>query len=384
MSSQTASRPGKITDRISIFEQKQSPASQGNVSLGSVPSKHYPAKRTLSSKNVNVLKSQFDTSGENRKISPAESITTIQETSPPPPPPPRTLPPESPPQVPKRTSVTSKPAKKPTVSPTSSGKSSPTDRGGGGPTKTTTTPGRRSPPGSKTVLNKSTPVSSKTGTPTKKKLVSTNPSPTAPIPKNVNGSNKKVASRTTSSPISPPAQPQSTISSLEKSNNSVSAATTTPVPTSKMTSSNSTVKKASLIQNTNTPTSVLNDQKNNNNNSKISEVNSLTVAVDSNNHVPIVEVSLENAPSATSTPNLNSKKSLTTPASELTVTTTMERPDITENLIEHSVKSPDLVVNKNFINEAVTGSRYWSNQALQNDNSTKISQVVRIPIYFHF
>ena len=64
MSSQTASRPGKITDRISIFEQKQSPASQGNVSLGSVPSKHYPAKRTLSSKNVNVLKSQFDTSGE--------------------------------------------------------------------------------------------------------------------------------------------------------------------------------------------------------------------------------------------------------------------------------------------------------------------------------
>jgi hypothetical protein len=151
-----------------------------------------------------------------------------------------------------------------------------------------------------------------------------------------------------------------------------------------MTSSNSTVKKASLIQNTNTPTSVLNDQKNNNNNSKISAVTSLTVAVDSNNHVPIVEVSLENAPSATSTPNLNSKKSLTTPASELTVTTTMERPDITENLIEHSVKSPDLVVNKNFINEAVTGSRYWSNQALQNDNSTKISQVVRIPIYFHF
>ena len=129
---------------------------------------------------------------------------------------------------------------------------------------------------------------------------------------------------------------------------------------------------------------MLNDQKNNNNNSKISEVNSLTVAVDSNNHVPIVEVSLENAPSATSTPNLNSKKSLTTPASELTVTTTMEHPDITENLIEHSVKSPDLVVNKNFINEAVTGSRYWSNQALQNDNSTKISQVVRIPIYFHF
>jgi hypothetical protein len=237
MSSQTASRPGKITDRISIFEQKQSPASQ-NVSLGgSIPSKHYPAKRTLSSKNVNVLKSQFDLSGENRKISPASENTTTNEeqpSSPPPPPPPRTLPPESPPQVPKRTSVTSsKPTKKPTVSPTSSGKSSPTDRGGGGgPTKTT--PGRRSPPGSKTGLNKSAPVSSKTATPIKKKLVSTNPSPTTPIPKN--SGNKKVASRTNSSPISPP-QPQNN-SSLEKSNNSVSEKTTaTPVPTSKMTSS---------------------------------------------------------------------------------------------------------------------------------------------------
>lgn len=142
-----------------------------------------------------------------------------------------------------------------------------------------------------------------------------------------------------------------------------------------MTSSNSTVKKASLIHNT-TTTSV-SDQKNNNNNSKI-EVSSLTVAVDSNNHVPIIEVSLENAPSATSTPNLNSKKSLTT-ASELTVTTTMEHT-IPENRIEHTEKSPDLVVNKNFINEAVTGNRYWSNQALQNDNSTKISQAMKLDL----
>jgi len=141
-----------------------------------------------------------------------------------------------------------------------------------------------------------------------------------------------------------------------------------------MTSSSniSTVKKASFIQNTTTSS----DQKNNNNNSKI-EVSSLTVAVDSDNHVPIIEVSLENAPSATSTPNLNSKKN-STAASELTVTTTMEH-SIPENHIEH-VKSPDLVVNKNFINEAVTGNRYWTNQALQNDNSTKISQAMKLDL----
>merc|ERR1712172_76069 len=97
-----------LTDRISMFEQKkpQSP----NVSSTSVPTKHYPAKRTLSSKNVHTLKSQFDKSGDMKLLTSQESI--IQETSPPPPPPPRTLPPESPPQVPKRTSVTSKPAKK--------------------------------------------------------------------------------------------------------------------------------------------------------------------------------------------------------------------------------------------------------------------------------
>ena len=70
--------------------------------------------------------------------------------------------------------------------------------------------------------------------------------------------------------------------------------------------------------------------------------------------VPIIEVSLETPPSATSTPiNLNTKPD----------------PPIVAN--------DDLkVVNKNFINSAVTGgNRYWTNQALQNDNSTKISQV---------
>ena len=42
-----------------------------------------------------------------------------------------------------------------------------------------------------------------------------------------------------------------------------------------------------------------------------------------------------------------------------------------------AIEEADLkVVNKNFINSAVTGgNRYWTNQALQNDNSTKISQV---------
>lgn len=116
----------------------------------------------------------------------------------------------------------------------------------------------------------------------------------------------------------------------------------------------------------------------NNNNSKIDHKNSSNLAEDSNNHVPIIEVSLE-TPSATSTPNLNSKKN-----SVPTKTDT----SVLENPIEHvKSKSPDtsdLVVNKNFINEAVTGSRYWTNQALQNDNSTKISQVVRADFFNFF
>lgn len=355
-----------LTDRISMFEQKkpQSP----NVSSTSVPTKHYPAKRTLSSKNVHTLKSQFDKSGDMKLLTSQESI--IQETSPPPPPPPRTLPPESPPQVPKRISVTSKPTKKPTVSPPSSGKASPT----GGSAKTTTA-GRKSPPGSKTGLNKTTAPSKTQATPTKKKPVSNSPSPTTPIPKNVGGINngKKVASRTTSSPISP--QPQHNIS-LEKSG-SVAAQTMQQQqqqPVSKMTSSHSstTVKKASLIQQNQTSS----DHKNNNNSKIITDHSSsnLCAVADSNNqHVPIIEVSLE-TPSATSTPNLNSKKNSVQ-------TTTKTDTSVLENPIEHvKSKSPDtsdLVVNKNFINEAVTGSRYWTNQALQNDNSTKISQVVR-------
>ena len=71
--------------------------------------------------------------------------------------------------------------------------------------------------------------------------------------------------------------------------------------------------------------------------------------------MPIIEVSLETPPSATSTPiNLNTK------------------PDPPISVTDADLK----VVNKNFINSAVTGgNRYWTNQALQNDNSTKISQV---------
>lgn len=78
----------------------------------------------------------------------------------------------------------------------------------------------------------------------------------------------------------------------------------------------------------------------------------------------IMEVSVvgETTPSATSTPishnvNLNSKKASS------------------EVLHETSNDTLDLVVNKNFINAAVTGNRYWTNQALQNDNSLKINQV---------
>ena len=76
----------------------------------------------------------------------------------------------------------------------------------------------------------------------------------------------------------------------------------------------------------------------------------------------IMEVRLDTPPSATSTPlsnaNLNTKKSSTT-----------------SEVIETSHDTLDLVVNKNFINAAVTGNRYWTNQALQNDNSLKINQV---------
>ena len=75
----------------------------------------------------------------------------------------------------------------------------------------------------------------------------------------------------------------------------------------------------------------------------------------------IMEVRLDSTPpSATSTPlsnaNLNTKKS-------------------SSEVIETSHDTLDLVVNKNFINAAVTGNRYWTNQALQNDNSLKINQV---------
>ena len=65
--------------------------------------------------------------------------------------------------------------------------------------------------------------------------------------------------------------------------------------------------------------------------------------------MPIIEVKLDTTPpSATSTPiNLNTKPE--PPMEDLKV------------------------VNKNFINSG--GNRYWTNQALQNDNSTKISQV---------
>ena len=83
--------------------------------------------------------------------------------------------------------------------------------------------------------------------------------------------------------------------------------------------------------------------------------------------ITIVDKNLPNimeVPSATSTPlsnaNLNTKKNSVTNTSEV---------------IDTSHDSLDLVVNKNFINAAVTGNRYWTNQALQNDNSLKINQV---------
>ena len=83
--------------------------------------------------------------------------------------------------------------------------------------------------------------------------------------------------------------------------------------------------------------------------------NNVEEAISLSEKVPMIEVNLENTPpSATSTPiNLNSK------------------PE------PQAIEEADLkVVNKNFINSAVTGgNRYWTNQALQNDNSTKISQV---------
>lgn len=90
----------------------------------------------------------------------------------------------------------------------------------------------------------------------------------------------------------------------------------------------------------------------NNQNNNVEESASISL----NEKVPMIEVNvLENTPpSATSTPiNLNSK------------------PE------PQAIEEADLkVVNKNFINSAVTGgNRYWTNQALQNDNSTKISQV---------
>jgi len=124
------------------------------------------------------------------------------------------------------------------------------------------------------------------------------------------------------------------------------------------------VKKASLIQNnTTTPSSNPADHKNNNSKTGLGDLEG----------VPIIEVSLE-TPSATSTPNLNSKKS-------------SDNMKVTENPIENQTEqvkqspdTPDLVVNKNFINAAVTGSRYWTNQALQNDNSTKISQAMKLDL----
>ena len=102
---------------------------------------------------------------------------------------------------------------------------------------------------------------------------------------------------------------------------------------------------------------------------EVSVVSSLTEVeeIPKKTSITIVDKNLPNimeVPSATSTPlsnaNLNTKKNSVTNTSEV---------------IDTSHDSLDLVVNKNFINAAVTGNRYWTNQALQNDNSLKINQV---------
>ena len=102
---------------------------------------------------------------------------------------------------------------------------------------------------------------------------------------------------------------------------------------------------------------------------EVSVVSSLTEVeeITKKTSITIVDKNLPNimeVPSATSTPlsnaNLNTKKNSVTNTSEV---------------IDTSHDSLDLVVNKNFINAAVTGNRYWTNQALQNDNSLKINQV---------
>jgi myosin-18 len=82
-------------------------------------------------------------------------------------------------------------------------------------------------------------------------------------------------------------------------------------------------------------------------------------------------------PSATSTPlsnaNLNTKK--TSVSMEV-----FKKTSVSSEVIDTSHDSLDLVVNKNFINTAVTGNRYWTNQALQNDNSLKINQAMKLDL----
>jgi len=107
---------------------------------------------------------------------------------------------------------------------------------------------------------------------------------------------------------------------------------------------------------------------------EVSVVSSLTEVeeIPKKTSITIVDKNLPNimeVPSATSTPlsnaNLNTKKNSVTNTSEV---------------IDTSHDSLDLVVNKNFINAAVTGNRYWTNQALQNDNSLKINQAMKLDL----
>ena len=315
-----------------MFEKGASPSSNPN-------SPKYPATRTLSGKNFHALKSQFDKSNSpNSPTSPPPPVLEEEPTSPPPPPP-RSAPPSSPPAVPKRSSVTSKPSPvkakvSPKTSPVSSGKTSPTG------SKTTSTSGGRKSPPSQSLRNKAATPPVVKATPTKKKPMGS--SPTTPIPRNVV---KKPVSRTTSSPIhqqhsqSPPSGAGGPVK--KPSTKIITEAPSSPSspPPPSQTQQQQPLKKPSLpsmeVDNTNNNTSL--------------EAPTVT------EKMPIIEVSLETPPSATSTPiNLNTKP----------------EPPI-------SVTDADLkVVNKNFINSAVTGgNRYWTNQALQNDNSTKISQV---------
>ncbi len=351
-----------ISERISIFEQKTSSPSPSHPKL--------PATRTLSTKNFHALKSQFDTSGNQSLTSPPPTPTSPppssfhEQQSPPPPPPPRTLPPESPPEVPRRSSVASNSGSKATPTPatkTPVKKSPPSSKGSSPPSSGKVSPtsrgGRKSPPGANnnnktpTAASRSPtkPKSNNGTTPVKKKVVSSSattpvnsPAVKAAAGANKNSSSsKKPATRTLSSPLNvkqqqqqpqvPKQEPQQQQPRKKSSVVVVGQSSPQPTPSSDVTDNAGVVS---------------------------------TEADEVNANVILKEVSLNfKPPSSTSTPVLQPK------------------PPTTEVFIEEEV-----VVNKNFKNSIIVnsmssvtsggvGNQYWTNQALQNENSQKISKV---------